>query len=150
MGAVLLDGAVYEEVEADASATSQAFATVVLSGLAAGIGLQGASGSMAGVALIAALAPLSWALWAVIAFEIGAHILPLSDSHVDVGELLRTLGFATAPGGFMVLAVVRGFTLPVTIVTALWLLGAMTVALRQALDFKAPSAPPSCALLAGA
>ena len=36
----------------------------------------------------------------------------------------------------MVLAVVRGFTLPVTIVIALWLLGAMTVALRQALDFK--------------
>lgn len=61
-GAARLEAATYEEVEADSSA-GQALATVVLSGLASGIGLAGAGGSIATVALVASLAPLSWGLW---------------------------------------------------------------------------------------
>ena len=41
IGAAALDAAIYEEVEADASALPQAFAIVVASSLAAGIGARG-------------------------------------------------------------------------------------------------------------
>ena len=41
MGAAVLDSAIYEEVEADESATMQAFATVLLSSVAAGVGSRG-------------------------------------------------------------------------------------------------------------
>jgi hypothetical protein len=135
IGAVLLDGAAYEEIATDPAATGQAFTTVVLSGLAMGIALRGPSGSIASVAPLAALALLSWALWSVMIFEMGTHLLPASDAHVDLGELLRTFGFASAPGCFLVLAAGRDLALPIMVVTGLWLLAAMTVAVRQALDF---------------
>src|SRR5205807_330182 len=44
IGAAALDPGVYEEVEADETATTQAFLTVVLSSAAAGIGARGFGG----------------------------------------------------------------------------------------------------------
>ena len=41
IGAMALDVAIYEEVEADRGATTQAFAVVLLSSLAAGFGARG-------------------------------------------------------------------------------------------------------------
>jgi hypothetical protein len=41
IGAAALDAAIYEEVEGDASALPQAFAIVIASSLAAGIGARG-------------------------------------------------------------------------------------------------------------
>jgi hypothetical protein len=135
VGAVVLDGDVYEEIEADRSATPYAFVTVTIAGMAAGIGLSGGTGSPATVARIAGLVLLSWAVWAVLMFEIGARVLHRPETRTDVGELLRTSGFATAPGWFLVLGVAPDFTTPVILVVAVWLLAAMTVAVRQALDF---------------
>ena len=44
MGAAMLDAGIYEEVEADRTATAQALAVVVFSSLAAGIGAKGMEG----------------------------------------------------------------------------------------------------------
>jgi len=55
---------------------------------------------------------------------------------VDVGELLRTTGFASTPGLLRVLGIVPGVTAPVFAVTAIWMLLAMVVAVRQALDYR--------------
>jgi hypothetical protein len=147
IGAAALEGATYEEVEAEPAATGQAFATVILSGLAAGIGVRGVEGSLATVLLVASLFILSWALWAVMSFEIGARVMQRDETRTDVGELLRTLGFATAPGLALVCGIVPEMRLPVFVITALWLLAAMTVAVRQALDFESTArAAAVCAL----
>ena len=134
-GAVVLDAGAYEEVEADRSATPHALATVMIAGLAAGVGLGGPRGSLANVALIGALVVLSWGLWAVLMFQIGARVMHRPETHTDAGELIRTLGFATAPGWFLAVGAAPEFTAPVFVVVAVWLLAAMTVAVRQALDF---------------
>ena len=134
-GAVVLDGGAYEEIEADPSATPHAFVTVTIAGLAAGVGLGGRTGSLSGVALITILVLLSWGLWAVLMFQIGARVMHRPETQTDIGELSRTLGFATAPGWFLALAVAPAFTVPVIVVVVVWLLAAMTVAVRQALDF---------------
>src|SRR5687767_580375 len=64
MRAVLLDRAVFEEIEADRSALPQAIATVVLFSLAAGLGSGGAHGvSMQAFAAFSIAAIVSWALW---------------------------------------------------------------------------------------
>jgi hypothetical protein len=136
VGAAMLDASTYEEVEAEPAATGQAFATVVLSGLAAGLGARGVEGSVATVLFVASLAILSWSLWAVISFEIGARLMRRVETRSDVGELLRTLGFATAPGFVLVLGLAPEMRFPVFAMTAVWLLAAMTVAVRQALDFE--------------
>ena len=81
-----------------------------------------------------AIALLTWGIWAVITFEIGVRVMPRPETRSDVGELLRTIGFATAPGFVLVLGVIPSLTIPVFAVTAIWMLGAMTVGVRQALD----------------
>jgi hypothetical protein len=78
---------------------------------------------------------LAWAAWALVIFEIGVGLMPQSATQSSVGELLRTIGFATTPGLLRVFGVLPGVTLPVFVVTAIWMLAAMVVAVRQALDF---------------
>jgi hypothetical protein len=137
IGAMALDVAIYEEVEADRGATTQAFAVVLLSSLAAGVGARGFSeNSLPSVAFISIVSLLAWAAWALVTFEIGARVMPEPQTQVDVGELLRTIGFASTPGLLRVLGIVPGVTRPVFAVTAIWMLLAMIVAVRQALDYR--------------
>ncbi|MEO6238383.1 MAG: YIP1 family protein [Vicinamibacterales bacterium] len=134
IGAAALDRATYEDIESDETATSQAFATVILSGLAGGIGALGFGGTVTGVAFMTTMSVITWGIWAVIMFEIGVNLMPRPETRSDVGELLRTLGFATAPGCVLALGIVPIFTIPVFAVTGVWLLASTTVAVGQALD----------------
>jgi hypothetical protein len=137
LGALALDPVIYEEVEADRSATLQAMLVVVLSSLSAGIGARGfGSGSLPGVLFISGLALVAWATWALITFQIGARLMPEPETRADVGELLRTIGFAAAPGMLRVFGVVPGAAVPAFAITAVWMLVAMIVAVRQALDYR--------------
>jgi hypothetical protein len=135
IGAAALDTAIFEEVEADTGATAQACVTVLLSSVAVGIGAGGLGGGAAGIAFFCGVALAAWAAWALLTFEVGARILPGADTHADVGELLRTVGFASTPGLFHVFAALPGLRTPVFALTAVWLLLAMIVAVRQALDY---------------
>ena len=136
VGATVLDTSIYEEVEADRGATAQALAVVVVSSLAAGVGARGfGGGDAAAVTFFSAVALMAWAAWALLVYEIGARIMPEPQTRADVGELLRTTGFATAPGVLRVFGLLPGMTLPVFAVSAVWMLAAMVVGVRQALDF---------------
>jgi hypothetical protein len=136
VGAVALRPATYEEVEADRSANGQAAAVVVLSSLAAGLGARGFGAGDAGdVAFFSAVALMAWGAWALVVFEIGTRILSGTATRADVGELLRTTGFATAPGLIRIVGVVPALTIPSFALAALWMLVAMIIAVRQALDY---------------
>jgi hypothetical protein len=136
IGAAALDAATYEEVEGDRTATAQAFVVVLASSLASGIGATGFGGRPAGAVLLMSIAALlGWAGWALLVFQIGGRLLPQPDTKVDVPQLLRTIGFATTPGLFRVFGVLPALTVPVFAFTAVWMLAAMIVAVRQALDF---------------
>ena len=142
IGAAALDAAIYEEVEADPSATGQALAVVVLSSLAAGIGARGFGSMSVGSVLSSALFPLvAWAAWALVVFEIGGRLMPEPETRVDVGQLLRTIGFAATPGLLRVFGVLPGATIPAFAIAAVWMLLAMVVAVRQALTTRARRAP---------
>ena len=135
-GAALMDPAIYEEVEADRSATVQAMGVVALSSLAAGVGALGpASARVTTLAGISLLAFAVWGIWALLTLQIGARIFPAPRTQADIGQLLRTIGFATAPGILRVAGVIPGTTAVVFVITAVWMLMAMIVAVRQALDY---------------
>jgi hypothetical protein len=137
LGALALDPVIYEEVEADRGATVQALFVVVLSSLSAGLGARGfGSGSLQGVLFISGLALVAWATWALVTFQIGARLMPEPQTRADVGELLRTIGFSAAPGMLRVFGVVPGAAIPAFTITAVWMLVAMIVAVRQALDYE--------------
>lgn len=74
-------------------------------------------------------------VWALLIFLIGTKILATAETRSDVGELLRTLGFAASPGLLCILGVVPGLGALALIVSGLWMLAAMVVAVRHALDY---------------
>jgi hypothetical protein len=136
IGAAALNPLVYEEVEADHRAIVPAALVVALSSLAAGIGARGFGGGRpADVAFFTVLALAAWMAWALLTYQIGVRILPERATEATIGQLLRTLGFATAPGMLRVFGVLPGMTMPVFVATAVWMLLATIVALQHALDY---------------
>ncbi len=118
-GAALLKPAVYEEVEADRAATMQAMGVVALSSLAAGVGGLGlANAHVTSLVSISLLAFAMWGIWALLTLQIGARIFPAPRTQADLGQLLRTIGFATAPGILRIAGVIPGTTAVVFAVTA--------------------------------
>src|SRR4029079_9770411 len=114
IGALALDATIYEEVEADRSATGQALGVVLSSAVAAVVGSRGIGGTTwSGIVFIATVSLIAWAAWALVIFEVGGRLMPEPDTSVDVGELMRTLGFAAAPGLLRVLGVMSAATVPV-------------------------------------
>ena len=129
-----LDANLYEEVEADKSATFQAAGVVVLSSLAAGVGALSLGTSNFLIAPLLSL--VSWFVWAYLVYLIGAKIFPESTTEADHGQLLRTIGFSSAPGLIRVFGIIPNLTSVVFIIASIWMLVAMVIAVRQALDYK--------------
>ena len=136
IGAAALDSAIYEEVESDTGATTQALVVVVLSSIAVGIGARGLGGNASAIAVFGVIALVTWAAWALLMFEIGTRLLPGRQTRSNPYELLRTLGFAATPGFAAVLASVPQLAITVFIGTVVWMMAAMVVAVRQALDYE--------------
>ena len=132
--AAKLDVGLYEEVEADTGATGQAMLVVVLSSVAAGIGSVGGAG-LKGLLLGALSALAAWYIWAFLTYFIGTRLLPESQTEADVGQLLRTTGFSSSPGLLRILGILPGLTGIVFLGCAVWMLVAMVIAVRQALDY---------------
>ncbi len=133
--AAKLDVRLYEEVEADTTALKQAMGVVVLSSIAAGIGTI-SKGGISGIIIGTILALAGWYIWAYITYFIGTKLLPEAQTKADHGELLRTIGFSSSPGLIRILCVIPGLFGIVTIIASIWMLIAMVIAVRQALDYK--------------
>ena len=132
--AIKIDVDLYEEVEKDKGATIQAGAVVVLSSLAAGVGALklGASNFL----LAPILSLLSWYVWAYIIYFVGVKLFPDKNTKSDHGELLRTIGFSSAPGIIRVFGVTPDLMAVTFIGSAFWMLACMVVGVRAALDYK--------------
>ena len=135
VGAMVLDPAAYEDVEADTGATLAAGLTVLLSSVATAIGAQGLGQNLSHVPMFALVTVIGWMAWALLTFEVGVRILPGARTRSDVGELLRTLGFAAAPGILLALAALPGLATPLFATVPVWMLATMVMAVRQALDY---------------
>ena len=128
--AAKLDVHLYEEVEEDQGAMAQAMTVVVLSSLAAGIGNPNAG------LIVTTIAALSgWYVWAFLTYLIGTKVLPEPQTSADHNELLRTIGFSSAPGLIRIAGIIPGLREMTFLVAGIWMLLAMVIAVRQALDY---------------
>jgi hypothetical protein len=136
IGAARLDVATFEEIEADPNALGQAIAVVAIASVATGIGSAAVSGG-AGLGLVGGViaAGIGWVVWAFTIYLVGTRLLPEANTKSDLGELLRTTGFAMAPGAAGILGILPGIGGLVLTAVWLWQLVAMVVAVRQALDY---------------
>jgi hypothetical protein len=90
----------------------------------------------AGLVLAILSTLLGWHVWAYLTYFIGTKLLPEAQTHSDLGELLRTIGFSSAPGMIRVLGIIPGLAWITYTVGSIWMLVAMVVAVREALDYK--------------
>ena len=132
--AAKLDASLYEEVEVDRGALGQATTVVLLASVAAGVGAS-AAGGMGGLLFGTISALVGWYIWAFLTYWIGTRFLPEPQTSADYGEVLRTIGFSSAPGVIRVLGIIPGLTTPVFLAASVWMLVAMVIAVRQALDY---------------
>lgn len=129
-GAAFLEIPVYEEVEHDTTATSQAAVVVGIVAVASAIGSASAGGGGIVSGLVGAY--LGWLAWSAVTYLIGTRFF---GGTATWGELLRTIGFAQSPGVLNVLAIVPILGGLVRLGVFFWLLACGIVAIRQALDF---------------
>lgn len=130
-----LDASLYEEVEADKGALGQSMGVVVLSSVAAGLGNISMAG-FGGLILGTILALISWYVWAYLTYFIGTKLLAEPQTSANPGELLRAIGFSSSPGFIRVLGIIPGLRGIVFFIGGIWMLVAMVIAVRQALDYK--------------
>lgn len=133
--AAKLDVSLYEEVEADKGAMGQAMGVVIISSIAAGVGTI-TRGGFGGILMGTIFALIGWYVWAYVTYFIGTRLLPEPQTKADPGELLRTIGFSSSPGLIRVLGVIPWLAGLIFLVASIWMLIAMIIAVRQALDYK--------------
>ncbi len=142
--AARLDAGVYEELEADRSATSQAATAVGIVAVCNGVGAalaaqfiarpEGVPGPNPILALVGGVvgALLGWLIWSYVTYFVGTKFF---GGTATPGELLRTIGFAQSPGVLNLLSFIPVVGGIIALVTGIWALVAGIVAVRQALDF---------------
>lgn len=141
----------YEEVEADSTATSQALVSVIVVSLATAIGTgiagmtaMGTPGFFLGLLTGLAASLVGWLAWSYLAYILGTTIFKGPETSATWGELLRTIGFAHSPGVlriFSFIPVVGGI---IAFAASIWFLIAGVIGVRQALDFSTGRAIATC------
>ena len=137
IGTLALDVGACEDIEMDRGADMQSVLIVLGTSAAAGfaaigLGLVGPAGFVTGAILMLG----AWLVWVAAIATIGTIALAEPQTRSDVHELLRVLGYAAAPGLFLVLAVMRAAAPIVLLVVGLWMIAAAVLAVRQALDYR--------------
>ena len=79
---------------------------------------------------------IGWLVWSYITYIIGVKLLPEPQTRADYGELLRTIGFSSSPGLMRIVGIIPGLSGIIFLLTGIWMLVAMIVAVRQALDYQ--------------
>ncbi len=79
---------------------------------------------------------IGWFIWAFLVYIIGTKVLPEPQTRSDLGELLRTTGFSASPGLLRVLGAIPLLGGLVMLAVSVWMLVAMIIAVRQALDYQ--------------
>lgn len=131
--AAKLDASLYEEVEGDKSATSQAFTVVAVVSLATAVGSAGVS--FGGIVTGVIFGIVGWALWAAITLYVGTNFLGTPETKSDWGEMARTLGFAQSIGVLRIFGIIPFFGGFIFFVISILQLVAMVIAVKTALDY---------------
>lgn len=137
IGALALDAGAFEEIESNAAADMQSMLVVAAACVAGGIGAVGLGASSTAQFVAATVMVLTaWMVWAGLIATIGTRVMAEDRTRSDVHELLRVLGFAAAPGVFLVFLAMRTVAPLMAVVVLIWMIAAAVLAVKQALDYR--------------
>lgn len=136
--AARLDRTLYDELRDDPAATLQALAIVVLAGTAysmAWTAIEVADDELQQIQVIVwgvSSAIVGWTVLSLLAYWGGSRFL--GREQLTYPQMLRTTGFASAPAVLFVLGILSPEVLQVVgVVTFVWIVASMMVALHQSL-----------------
>lgn len=135
-GALVLDSEAFEDIERDRHAAMQSVVVVMAVCAAAGIGAIGLGAGVVGFLAGAIIALGAFLVWAGVVMTLGTVAMPEPTTDSNLPELLRVLGFATAPGVFIAFVAMRSAAPLVGTVVAVWIIAAGIMGVRQALDYR--------------
>lgn len=133
MGVLKLDVPTYESIERDKNALPQALTVVAIAAIASGIGAiadEGVGGLIGG--LIGAVA--GWVIFSYVAYFVGTRLIPGKNTVATPGELLRTMGFAQAPGVLAIFGLLGAIGALVAFLGGIWGIVTAIVGLKTALE----------------
>ena len=143
--AVQLEVGLYNEVEKDENATTEALIVVVLTAICTAIGsaLSGDGRLLSGVLWGIVSTLLGWVVSSATIYVVGVYVF---GGTATVGELLRTLGYASSPGVLRILSFVPFLGGIIDFLVSIWTLVTNVVAAREALDVDTTKAILTCVI----
>jgi hypothetical protein len=137
VGALALSPAAFEDIEADRFTGFQSLLVVAAACLSGGFGVVGfGAAGPAGFAAASVIVLAGWLVWVGVIATVGTTRLAEPQTQSSVHELLRVLGYASAPGIFLAFAAIRPAAPIIVLIVATWMIAAAVVGVRQALDYK--------------
>jgi hypothetical protein len=134
IGAMTLQVATYEEVEADAGATGQAALIVVGASVSSAISWM-LWGGLTSLITGTIFALIGWVVGATVVWAVGTKLLPGPKTQADIGQVMRTVGFAQSPGLLSFIAIIPIVGVLISLILTVWMIVAWVIAIRQALDY---------------
>jgi hypothetical protein len=132
--ATRLDPSVYERVTGDESATVQALALiVVVNGLSALVPFLRGDTTLKQALFFGIVSFVAWFGWMGTSYWLGSTVLAVSSRGADWMGFLRATGFASAPGLLRILSLLSLLKGLIAVVSGIWILCAMVVAMRESL-----------------
>ena len=156
IGAALFNAETYEEIEADPGAIGQAILVVILVTVCGAVGgiIGGLLGDASALRIVLGVVAglvfgiVRWAIWVSVLSLVGGMMLRTASTNTSWAEIGRVVGFAYTPGVLSIFSFVPfiGWLFP--LVAWVWTLAAVTMAVRQALDFESAGRAIAVVLLA--
>ena len=131
--AAQLDVELYNEVEKDENATTEALIVVALTAVCAAIGtaLSGGANLFSGIIGGIIVSLVGWIVSSATIYGVGVYLF---GGTATIGELLRTLGYASSPGILRILSFIPVLGPILGFAVSIWTLVTNVVATREALD----------------
>ncbi len=126
-----LDFPVYREIARDANATTEAAVVVAVVALASGIGALSDSFGRVVVAVLGAF--IGWVVFAGMTYFFGKNVFGAPNTQVNVESLLRTQGYAQAPGVLAFFGFIPVLGWIAALVGGIWGIVTAVVAIRETL-----------------
>ena len=138
VGAALLDVKLYKEVAGEPRYLFQAWITVLIYAMLASWGTFGRSGAAGtNISMISSL--IGWYIWSFSTYFLATKFFRETKTEIDRGDrkaVIRTMGFACAPGAIRILGIIPGLGIVAIVVASIWMIVAATIAVKAALNIE--------------
>ncbi len=137
IGAALLQGHIYEEVENDHTATLQAALVVIIVSISTALGayFEYRGNLIVVIAAGSIFLLIKWVVWALILYIVGSKLLHIENTQANWGQMARATAFAQVPGILTVLVFISEVGSVIALGVFLWKCVATIIAVKHVLDY---------------